>query len=154
MVPFVASCTLPGATLGTYDVRGALQSDGCGGAPNPWTFSVMLTKDGATLYWNWMDASPILSGTILPGGQVTLSGFQLANVDSTATQMGPCDLRRDDDLELSLGAKSPPSSFGGTISYSFSPQTGANCSDQLTTAGGTYETLPCTIEYVLAGVKQ
>jgi hypothetical protein len=150
----VASCTLPGTTLGTYNVSGALESDTCGGAPNPWTFDVMLSRKGTTLYWSWLDASPILSGPISSEGRAALTGYQLHNVDSTEAGMGPCDLQRDDDLELVLGTDSTPASFEGTISYAFSVQEGADCSDQLTTSGGMYERLPCTVTYTVAAKRQ
>ena len=58
----VASCTLPGTSFGTYSVRGTLGSDTCGAAPNPWTFNVMLSQNGATLYWSWMDARQFIRG--------------------------------------------------------------------------------------------
>jgi len=150
----IASCTLPGTTLGTYDVKGTLGNDTCGAAPNPWTFNVMLSQNAATLYWSWMDASPILSGPITPEDHATLTGFQLHNVDSTATGMGPCDLQRDDDLEVTLGAGSPASSFEGTIAYSFSPQVGADCSDQLARSGGMYASLPCSVSYTVVGNRR
>jgi hypothetical protein len=149
-----ASCTLPGTTLGTYTVRGALESDTCGAAPNPWTFDVMLSRSGTTLYWSWLDASPILSGPITGEGDAALTGYQLHNVDSTEAGMGPCDLQRDDDLEVALGTSSPPASFDGTITYAFSVQEGASCSDQLTTSGGMYERLPCTVSYTIAAKRE
>jgi len=154
LAALVAACTLPGSTLGTYDVRGSLGTDTCGAAPNPWTFSVMLSQEGQTLYWSWMDASPILSGPLTSAEHATLTGYQIHNVDSTATAMGPCDLERSDDLEVTLGGGSPPASFGGTITYSFSQQVGANCSDQLAASGGMYDTLPCTVSYTMAGTRR
>jgi hypothetical protein len=150
---FVAACVLPGSTLGTYEVRAKLTSDSCGGAPDPWVFSVMLTQESTTLYWNWLDASPILSGPVV-GGHVTLTGFQLDNVDATDAGMGPCDLQRNDDLEVTLGSQSPPPSFSGTIAYSFAPQEGASCADQLVASGGMYDRLPCTISYTMTGTRQ
>jgi hypothetical protein len=68
--------------------------------------------------------------------------------------MGPCDLERNDDLELTIGGGSPAVSIGGTITYTFSPQVGANCSDQLVASGGMYDTLPCKISYTIAGSRE
>jgi hypothetical protein len=150
----VASCRIPGTTLGTYDVKGTLAVDTCGAAPNPWAFSIMLSEEAATLYWNWEDASPMLSGPITGADHVTLTGYQVDNVDSTDAGMGPCDLQRNDDLIITLGAGSPPGSFLGTITYTFSPQEGANCQDQLPASGGTYDRLPCAFSYTLAGTHQ
>jgi hypothetical protein len=149
------SCTLPGTTLGTYDVKGTLALDTCGGAPNPWAFSVMLSEEAMTLYWNWEDASPMLSGPITDADHAALTGYQVANVDTTdAGTMGPCDLQRNDDLVVTLGSGSPPGSLEGTLTYTFSAQEGANCQDQLSASGGTYERLPCTIRYAIAATRQ
>jgi hypothetical protein len=150
----VASCALPADTLGTYDVTGTLGSDTCDGAPNPWVFPVMLMETDGTLYWNWLDASPLLSGPVDGEGVATLSGQQLANVDATDAGMGPCDLTRTDALTVTLGEGSPPGSFRATLSYTFTVQEGATCTDQLASSGGMYARLPCTITYTLAARRQ
>jgi hypothetical protein len=150
----VASCALPGETLGTYEVTGSLGDDTCGDAPGAWSFLVMLSQKNATLYWSWLDASPILSGPITPSGEAMLSGYQLHNVDSTDAGMGPCDLQRSDAIEVTLGPGSPPSSFRATVSYSFSVQEGATCADQLVSSGGTYARLPCAMSYALTATRQ
>ncbi len=148
------SCTVQGTALGTYGVTGTLDEDTCGGAPSPWTFEVMLTRDGATLYWNWLDASPLLSGPLTGDGNATLTAYEVDNVDATDAGMGPCDLQRNDDIEVSLGTAPTPASFSGTLSYSFRSQEGANCSDQLTSSGGGYRSLPCTIGYTISAKRQ
>jgi len=149
-----AACALPGQTLGTYDVRGELQEDTCGGAPNPWSFRVMLSKTGDTLYWSWLDARPMLSGTVGADGQATLTGYEVANVDGTQSSAGPCNLERSDDLAVTLGEGASPTKLEATLTYSFSVQTGATCTDQLATSGGMYDVLPCTMRYTLSGERE
>jgi hypothetical protein len=56
---------------------------------------------------------------------------------------------RDDVLVVDLGAGSPPKSFTGTMSYAFSAASGADCSDQLASGGGSYAALPCSVTYSL-----
>ena len=148
------SCALPADTLGTYDVVGTRLADGCGGAPNPWGFPVLLSRKNGMLSWNWLDASPILSGPVLDGDQAALSGQQIANVDADGSVMGPCDLSRADTLTVTLGSGSPPASFTAMLSYTFGVQEGANCTDQLASSGGPYEALPCTIRYSLRGTRE
>jgi hypothetical protein len=142
----------PGTTLGTYNVKGTLSSNTCGlgvSAPNPWEFQALLSQKGSTLYWNWLDASPLLSGPLEAGGKVTLTAFQVQNVDTAdGGAMGPCDLERNDDLALTLGSGSPPGSFSGTVSYAFSVQEGSSCADQLAPVG-MYTTLPCSFAYAV-----
>jgi hypothetical protein len=147
-----SSCaTLPGTTFGTYAAKATLEGNTCGlgiGAPNPWAFSVLLSQTGTTLYWSWMDGSPLLSGPLTSEGQATLTAHQVENVDTRdGGVMGPCDLQRNDDLALAFGTGSPPPSFEGTVSYTFSTQEGTTCTDQLSASGGEYSQLPCTVSY-------
>jgi hypothetical protein len=153
-----ASCgNLPGDTLGTYEAEGTLLSNSCGlgiGAPNPWAFDVLLSQTGSTLFWSWQDGSPLLSGP-LNGSHATLTAYEVDNVDTRdGGIMGPCDLERNDDLSLTMGEGSPPASFSGSVSYTFSVQVGANCSDQLSAAGGMYDKLPCSVSYTVTATHQ
>jgi hypothetical protein len=102
---------LPGTTLGTYKVTGTLTGNMCGegiDAPDPWQFDVQLSETASTMYLNWMDASPLLSGPRTSPTEATLSGYQVANVDATGATMGPCDLQRSDLVKIVLGVDTPP----------------------------------------------
>jgi hypothetical protein len=147
--------SMPGTTLGTYAVTAEAQTNVCGlTAPNPWTFDVELSQDGTTLYWNWMDGSSYLSSPV-DSQSATLLAAEQVNVDGTADGgLGPCTLERDDQLVVALGSGSPPATFTGTISYAISAVSGSDCSDQLSTVGGMYTTLPCTITYTMTSTRQ
>jgi hypothetical protein len=71
---------------------------------------------------------------------------------------GACDLQQSTTLALTLSAGSPPTSFAGTMTYTFESATGvsssSNCTDQLAASGGTYDTLPCTASYSLSAAHQ
>jgi hypothetical protein len=154
----VAACNqnpLPGTMLGTYAVTAQSQTNSCGiAAPNPWTFDVQMSQSGTTLYWSFMDGSAPLS-TSMTGTSATLVDQVEANVDGTADGgLGPCTMLRADTLQVDLDTSSPPSSFSGTINYSFSIAEGADCSDQFLAAGGQYQTLPCTIAYTMTATRQ
>jgi hypothetical protein len=146
---------LPGTMLGTYEVVGQANVNSCGlAAPSPWTFDVQLSEEDTTLYWSWMDGTPLLSSP-LSTESATLLATEQVNVDGTADGgLGPCTMQRDDSLPLTLGSGSPPSSFTGSITYAFSATDGSNCSDQLAAAGGMYSTLPCTITYTVTATRQ
>ncbi len=156
-----APTALPGTSLGTYNVTGTLSSNSCGaglGAPNPWTFTAQMSEDGTTLYWEMTGGSE-LSSTMSSATQVSITSIATANVDGTDGGVaGPCDLENTTALDLTLAAGSPPSTFTGTITYSFAAATGVstatNCTNQLTASGGSYDTLPCTASYSLAGTHQ
>jgi hypothetical protein len=148
---------LPGAQLGTYRVVATLQTNTCGrglGAPTPWTFDVALSQKGSTLYWSWLDGSAPLSST-LSGNAVSLTNSQTSNVDSTADGgAGPCTMQRADTVQVTLGSGSPPASFQGGVQYAFSVSGGADCSDQLSAAGGSYDVLPCSVTYSTTATRQ
>jgi hypothetical protein len=145
---------LPGRVLGTYTVSGQSANNTCGlGAPNPWKFDVQLSLQGSTLYWSYMDGSPLLSGATSGSGHVTLLNSQSLNADSTDAGLGPCTLERNDDLVLTLGSGSTPASFSGTISYSYTPASGASCGDVMTSAGGPFSALPCSVEYDVTATR-
>jgi hypothetical protein len=146
---------LPGKVLGTYKVVGQSQSNSCGlNAPNPWTFDVQLSEGGSTLYWSWMDGTPPLSAPLLDPQQAHLTTSVTLNVDATDAGAGPCTMQRDDAVMVTLASGATPATFTGTITYSFTATTGSDCSDQLVPAGGSYQALPCTITYSVAGSRQ
>jgi opacity protein-like surface antigen len=151
-----AACSdspLPGAMLGTYKVTGQSVTNACGlNAPDPWSFEVQLSLQGSTLYWSWMDGSPILSGNFDTQGHATLTRTGTLNPDSTDAGLGPCTLERSDTVDVVLASGN--SSFGGTIGYAYKPVSGATCSDQLGGAGGMFKSLPCAMSYRVDGARQ
>jgi hypothetical protein len=149
---------LPGTVYGMYKVTAQTKVNSCGvglNAPNPWVFDAQLSQEGSTLYWSWMDGNSPLSGPIVSSThQASITTNLSANVDATDAGLGPCNLARADDLELTLASGSPPPSFTGTITYSFTVPGGSSCGDQLTSAGGTYDALPCSLSYTVSAAKQ
>jgi hypothetical protein len=153
--------TLPGKVLGTYQVVATGQADTCGlAAPSAYQFDVELSEDEHTLYWSWLDNEPIASGVLTPVSstdpqlQASLKATQSQNVDPTDAGPGPCTMQRADSVAVVLAKGSPPGTFNGTMSYVFTAESGADCADQLTTAGGMYSTLPCAVLYTIAGTLQ
>jgi hypothetical protein len=148
---------LPGTMYGRYKVTGTTTVDTCGpglGAPDPWVFDAELSQEGATIFWSWMDGSSPLSGPLLSSTHAKITTNVAANVDPSEAGLGPCTLSRADAIELTLTSGSPPPSFTGTISYAFAPQTGSTCSDQLTSGGGLYAALPCSVSYSVTAARQ
>ncbi len=147
--------SMPGKVLGMYKVVGQSTSNTCGlGAPSPWTFDVQLSQQGTTLYWSWLDGSPLLSGPLGSGSAASLKSSGTLNADSTDAGLGPCNLERDADLEVALASGSPPPSFGGTIGYAFQASGGSDCRDQLTASGGMFDALPCAVSYTVSATRQ
>jgi hypothetical protein len=162
---------MPGTPLGTFNVTGTSTSNTCGlNAPNPWTFQVDLSLDGAVLYWSWKDGSPYLSGDLSNGeASFTDSATGSDPADAAACTaanngdgywFGPyqtavpctssvgCTMTRSDAYDLTLATTMK--SFTGTLAYTFTVASGSNCSAELSSAGGAYDVLPCTIAYSLS----
>jgi hypothetical protein len=155
--------TLPGTPLGSYAVTGALGTNTCGaglGAPNPWSFTVKMSQDGTTLFWEPSSGGE-LSSTMTSSTQVSISSTVTANVDASDAGAGPCDLQQTTAIDLTFENSSPPApppGFTGSITYTFAASTGVSattdCTDQLSASGGTYDTLPCTATYTIKGTVQ
>jgi len=155
----LASCdpaSMPGTSIGTYATTGHIATNTCGtslGAPDPYSFNVMLSKDSTTLYWKYADQSDTVSGVLDATNQATISTSQESNVDGTDAGAGPCTMDRTDTVVVKLDSVTAPSAFTGSLTYGFAAAAGSNCSDQLATSGGTYQTLPCTVSYTLTATK-
>jgi hypothetical protein len=155
---------LPGTLLGTYQVTAAAGTNTCGlGAPSTYQFDVQIseaTTPTETLYWSWLTNEPIASGPLAaaaggdPSLQATLTSSQSLDVDPTDAGPGPCTMVRDDTLVVTLGGGTPPASFAGTMGYAFSAASGADCSDQLAAAGGSYAALPCSVTYSISAARR
>lgn len=140
----------PGAPLGSYAVNGKLVANGCGagdGASDPWAFSVKLSKDGSTLYW--IQGGLPVSGHIDASSHATMSSTSSQTIHGADPRSGAgaCTIERHDALDLTLA--SDAASFAGTITYTFAPSDGSDCTDQLAAAGGSFAILPCSVGYTL-----
>lgn len=149
---------LPGTPLGTYNVTGTLVSDTCGNAMNPWTFTAQMSEDGTVLYWLPSSASSS-SGNLTSATKAVITTVVTANVDATeGGAPGPCDLTVATTLDVSLASGLTPSTFTATYAQTISAATGVsstnNCTDQLSSSGGSYATLPCTASYSFSGSRQ
>jgi hypothetical protein len=155
--------SLPGTSLGNFSVVGTLKTNTCGsgiGAANPWDFTQALSKDGTTLYMANTDGSDEVSGSLASTSatSATLTMTTTSNVDGNEAGAGTCNLTTATSVALALSSASSPTSFSGTATYNYSVATGlstsTDCTDQLSSSGGSYATLPCTVTYALAGTRQ
>lgn len=150
------STEMPGRAYGTYSVTGKLSTNSCGSsvdAPDPWTFTVDLSKDGSTLYWNWNDGRALLSGVVDDEALSTTIESTVAGAADSDGGTSNCSMQRHDAFALKLATGEPPGTFDGGITYTFSTLSG-DCSSELSSAGGEYQTLPCTISYTIDGTRQ
>ena len=148
-----AASTLPGTSLGTFAVTGALTSNTCGsglGAADPWTFDTKLSRDGSTLYWQ-QDEGAVLSGILDAANKTTIVVTTTAQPDGGTTV---CTMTRTDTMAITLNATTAPTATSGTISLSFAVSASSDCAPQLSANGGSYQTLPCAVGYTFTASKK
>ena len=162
---FVTSCSgkdpySPGTKLGTFHVTAKLTQTTCGPTPNPWEFDVKLNHDGSTLYWIQGDAP--IQGIVDAAAKTQLKSETTHDVRAAdiRTKTAACTIARSDVLDVALAAADAAptadpaamATFAGGLAYTFAPTAGSECFDQLTSAGGGFEALPCEVHYEIAGV--
>jgi len=160
------SSSLPGKSLGRYSVNGTIPTNTCGsglGAEDPWDFTADLALDDDTLYLEPTDdsGSGMVYGNVDSDDDTTatLTSTITNNVDADANgNAGPCNLTLSTRYELVLNDASASKSFSGKVTFEFSAATGVSsttdCTDQLSSRGGKYDTLPCKVEYTLKATRQ
>lgn len=143
--------SLPGTSLGTFSTTATLTANTCGaslGAPDPWTFDAVLSKDGSTIYWQQGD-STANSGVLDSSNKVTMT------VTSTdASDGGACTMSETDTLVATFDSATSPASASGTIALQFGASSTTDCASALSTNGGSYQTLPCTVSYSFTSKKK
>jgi hypothetical protein len=121
---------------------------------------VRLNHEGSTLYWIQTDAPPV-QGQVDATARTQLEAdlvLEVRPADARAKREA-CTIARTDVVAVTLAdANAQPAtdpallqSFAGTLVYTFAPTAGSDCSDQVTTSGGDFATLPCEVRYDLAG---
>jgi hypothetical protein len=152
-----ASCTGkdpydPGEPIGTFKVSAKLVANSCGQAPNPWEFDVKINREPGKIYW--MQGGLPVEGTVSGDARVRMETSDARTVRKADARRGvaACQLWRDDVFDGKLGPE-PLVSFDGTLAYKFHAGDQSDCSDQLTSGGGEYQTLPCEVRYELSAKK-
>jgi hypothetical protein len=147
----------PGTALGTFSVTTGLTTDTCGGTvaeADPGDFTVVISDDNGVVYWFPQTGGSSVSGGLASDGNVTIGEEVAGNVDGVDGGNGACTLDRMDTLSFTLPPGNAPASFTGSYSFTVSVASGSICTDQLTTSGGGYGTLPCTVTYSMNGKRQ
>ena len=143
----------PGTPLGTYHVVGKLLANECGdgtGAPATWEFDVRLARDQSTLYW--VQGGLPVQGQLDAHAHATMTSSDVHKVHDADPKQGIayCGIVRTDALDVTMPTDD---AFHGTLAYQFTVDDGADCTDQLVDAGGTFTALPCATRYDLTGAR-
>ncbi len=122
-----------------------------------------MSVSGSIIYWN--DGSgAIVPGTLASDGvsftfQTSTITDMRAMVDTSSSEssaasssstggipLPPCSIERDDSgVGTLVGDSTGVSSFGGTLTYAFTPTTGSDCIDLIEDTTPTFATLPCSM---------
>ncbi len=139
---FTASLTLSQTTCG----QGAL------GMPNDWSMTVGLGVDRAGAC-TWDVGSGPVEGSCA-GAMMAFAGKIVIDMRQGGDGTLPaCSIERDDAANLTLDNTSAPTSFSGTLSYTFTPTSNSDCADLYLGSNPDFATLPCTVQYGLSGNK-
>jgi hypothetical protein len=149
----------PGTVLGTYEVAAKKVSGTCGDsayAPDPWTFTIRLSRDGTKLYW-LQNRQPI-EGRVL-GSRVTFETWDARTVrGADRTGRGFCQVGRTDTFDGALAgevvagdAGTAPATLSGRLRYAFASTEDSDCSgiDDPSVA-----ILPCELSYDLVATRK
>ena len=148
------SNAMPGTALGTFSIEASTTSNSCGDgvdATSPWDFDVELSRDSSKLYWRKDGVTS--SGTLSSSGQATITGGTSAEVVAADAGSTGCTMSRDDTITISIGTASTVTSGSGNLAYTFSVDSGSDCSSQLAANGGEYDKLPCDLNYSFTGTR-
>ena len=164
----LAACTgknpyAPGTTIGTFRLTGQRGAATCGDAadaPNPWTFDVRFSRDGATLYW-LQNRAPV-SGAVGADRKVHLETSDTRTSTVTLRKGAPpvsCTVTRTDAFDAVLGPDEPLgdagtggfSSLTGTLRYSFAADDPEACA---AIGDPSLSVMPCELVYAVSGSKK
>jgi len=152
----IASCkpedALPGTALGSFAVTAVLSTNTCGSglAPtNPWKFDAELSLDGNTLYFRAKDEDEVSAPL---DSENTATCTSVVNSQS-ATDSG-CTLSLKTIYTIKLDSATGPKTSSGTLRFEHSASGSNKCTSQLSENGGTYDELPCAVEYSYTALKE
>jgi hypothetical protein len=155
-----------GDDMGRFRVNAVLDSSTCGsgavGAPERWTFDVVLSQSPPKLYWNSganavegeldgrsfsFDSETVVNTTTVNANGA--NGSEVTPTDPNAGAPQPtapaCVIARQDAATGELDDASHATAFTGTLSYHFETQGNSDCGDAMLAAG--FSTLPCDMSY-------
>ena len=143
----------PGDFIGAFSVDAELDVNTCGDgaldAPATWTFEVKLSRDVDLVYW-WNSSAELVTGK-LASDKHSFSFETSVAVDmrdeNSAPWLPPCTVTRRDRCDGKIS--DDDTTFIGKLSYDYSPTTGSDCTDLVTSDSPVFAALPCGMTYTL-----
>jgi len=148
------STAMPGTALGTFSIDATSTANSCGdglGTQSPWDFDVELSRDVTRLYWRKDEVT--MSGVLSSDLKATITGTTTTKVVAADAGIAGCTMSRDDSVTVSLGTATVITAVSGTMTLIFDASTESDCSAELAANGGTYDELPCELDYSFTGTR-
>jgi hypothetical protein len=152
----IASCkpeeALPGTALGSFAVTAVLSSNTCGDGlnpTNPWKFDADMSLDGNTLHFRATDEEEI-SAPLDSENTATCTTV----VNSQPSTDSACTLSLKTIYTIKLDSATAPKTSSGSLRFEHSASGSNKCAGQLSANGGTYDELPCAVEYSYTALKE
>ena len=144
--------SLPGTALGTFAVTAVLSSNSCGtglNLANPRKFDAELSLDDNTLYFKPTDEAEV-SAPLDSDNSATFTSVD----NSQATNDSSCSLSLKSIYTVKLDSASAPTTATGSLRFEYSASKSNTCASQLSSNGGVYDDLPCSVEFSYTALKK
>jgi len=144
--------SLPGTALGTFAVTAVLSSNSCGSGlnpANPRKFDAEMSLDDNTLYFRPNDEAEV-SAPLDSNNSATFTSVD----NSQAANDSSCSLSLKSIYTVKLDSASAPTTAAGSLRFEYSASRSNTCASQLSSNGGVYDDLPCTLEFSYTALKK
>jgi len=144
-------------SFGAFNVTASISKTSCGvgalGMPNTWKLLVGIGKDSKTGACTWDTGSGPVSG-MCNGAAMDFAGQVVIDMRAGGDGTLPaCSIARDDTASITLDSMTAPTSFSGSMTYTFTPTMASDCADLYVGNMAQFATLPCTVEYAVTAKK-
>ncbi len=164
--------TQPGASVGTFQISGSLDANGCGAAVpalDPIAFGVEIRDQSGRALW-LMDDQPVQEGIRMPDGTMRFRSGTTVPVLAPGPDYRGCSLQQVELVEVQVTSADADAGVAdasiadagdagsaaaleirGVNEIQFTPTIDSDCSPLPVQNGGPWAALPCTISYSLFG---
>ncbi|MGC4089983.1 MAG: hypothetical protein QM756_19260 [Polyangiaceae bacterium] len=143
---------LPGTALGSFALTAVLSTNTCGdnlSPANPWKFDADMSLSDNTLYFRPANEDAV-SAPLDSDRTATCTTV----VNSASATNSTCTLSLKRIYTVQLDSATAPKTSSGSLRFEYSALSSSTCYNELSANGGSYEDLPCAVEYLYTALKQ
>ena len=144
-------------SFGAFTITANVSQTTCGvgalGMPNMWSLVIGLGQDKTTGACTWDSGGGPVAG-MCNGAAMSFAGQVVIDMRAGGDGTLPaCSIERDDTVSLTVDNITAPTSFSGSMTYTFTPTSNSDCADLYVGNNAQFATLPCTVEYAMSAKK-